>query len=191
MRILSLVMISVFTMGIVGYFPIFKLEQYRIRKEIKTQIKNKIPISELHTFRFKNPTSDVIWIRPQIEFRLNGHMYDVVHEKKHKTFTEFKCVNDTEETILFANLDQAVQDAFAENSRQNKKKGSSHENVPFQLFFNSLNVHFPSFYSVEKEFKFSYFFALKTNVIELITPPPKLILAFQSKLIRSKTDIQI
>lgn len=174
MRILSLVMISVFTMGIVGYFPIFKLEQYRIRKEIKTQIKNKIPISELHTFRFKNPTSDVIWIRPQIEFRLNGHMYDVVHEKKYKTFTEFKCVNDTEETILFANLDQAVQDVFASNSKQTTKKEKTATTVQFQLFFISPSNWFQSFFEMQTNSHFSYHFSIKTTEKQLVTPPPKL-----------------
>lgn len=83
------------------------MEQWSIQARIKKSIKEGIPESELHVIEFKS-ADDIPWTRVDKEFKLGDRFFDVVHTDPANAL-RFSCVNDVEESILFAELDQRVQ----------------------------------------------------------------------------------
>lgn len=157
----------------VGIFPVFKMKQYAIRKEIKRRIKSAIPESELHTLTFLSPETDVEWVREGKEFIFGTRMYDVVHKKIKGDSTVFQCINDKEETVLFANLDDFVQKELQGNSKNSKRKRSIGKLVRLQLFCDSVSMPYKLFIDTEREFHSDYNFRIKTNSKEIIPHPPQ------------------
>lgn len=84
--------------------------QKQIRKEVKLKIKKGVPKDELFYFTSKNPQTEFHWIKPDKEFELNGHLYDVVRTKILRNHSiELACVDDWQEAQLFQNLDLACK----------------------------------------------------------------------------------
>lgn len=91
------------------YF-VFKYRQSVIRKEIKKEIKNGVAESDLTTFTVSQLLNGKLeWIKPGKEFRLKGNMYDIVRSETENGNYVYKCINDTQETELFAELDSLVE----------------------------------------------------------------------------------
>lgn len=157
----------------VGYFPLFKLEQAKIRKAIKHKIKNSIPENQLHEFRFKHPATDVIWTREGKEFRLHDRMYDIVRSKREGNFTVFYCVNDVEETVLFAHLDDFVKKYMQDKSKNSKKKRTSRTIAYFPLFCEDFTAEL-NWSSLELKTEIPpYQFSVKNAVQSIYSPPPQ------------------
>jgi len=108
---LSILVLIVVLFNMTGFFVIFKIEQYQIRKEIKTQIKAGIPQSDLHKFSLSNHDYQRLeWIRQDIEFKSGINMFDIVRSEQFSDSIYLYCVNDIEEATLFAQLDEMVKD---------------------------------------------------------------------------------
>ncbi len=91
------------------YF-VFKYRQSVIRKEIKKEIKNGVAETDLTTLTVTQMLNGKLeWIKPGKEFRLNGNMYDIVRSDFENGNFVYKCINDTQETELFAELDSLVE----------------------------------------------------------------------------------
>ncbi|RFC55650.1 hypothetical protein [Brumimicrobium aurantiacum] len=104
-----------------GIYIAFKIEQAHIRSAIKHEIKEGIPENELHEFNL-TPTEyeQLDWIRPDIEFRKHKQMFDIVRRENKGDDIVLHCVNDKEETLLFANLEELIQNKMNKESKTPK-----------------------------------------------------------------------
>jgi len=115
-RIISLLVILIALWQIVGFFSYFEWEKFRIRKEIKQVIKQSVPEEKLVQLDFTfSEYKNIKWIEFN-EFKLNGCMYDVVCKKKTKTGYQLMCLNDIQETVLFAKLDDSTANNLVSQS---------------------------------------------------------------------------
>jgi len=96
-----------------GRLLVFKLQQYHIRAQVKQQIKAGVPEDELVLLKIPaaleqghNRVFQRIHAR---EFRYHGQMYDIVRQQSRGDTTWYYCVSDEQETLLFARLDELVQ----------------------------------------------------------------------------------
>ena len=110
-KLVAITVLSIFLFNLGGFFLVFKYQQSVVRKEIKKQIKEGVPEDELTIIKQTSEIFDeLVWIKPKKEFTYKGTMYDVVR----KTIEDngditYHCINDTQETTLFVNLDNQVK----------------------------------------------------------------------------------
>jgi hypothetical protein len=107
-KILSVILIFCISFTVAGYYPVFKMLQYRVRQEIKHRIKAGLSESQLQIITFRKQDT-IDWVRPGKEFRLNGQFFDVVRKESKAGNLIFHCINDQQEKALFATLDQMVK----------------------------------------------------------------------------------
>jgi len=120
-----------------GIFIVFKVEQAYVRREIKHQIKSGIPENVLHSFVYsKKEYEQLDWVRKDIEFRLNNEMFDIVRSEIKDDTVLLYCVNDKEETILFAQLDEMIKNKTEQES--NSSQNSSGKLIKFFKLFNCI-----------------------------------------------------
>lgn len=100
---------------------VFKLQQLKIRREIKRQIKRGVSEDDLHVISIHpNNASDLNW-QKENEFIYQGNMYDVVRKEVLEDATiVYHCINDKQEAQLFANLDEMVKKHMDTDSPANK-----------------------------------------------------------------------
>lgn len=120
---LSILFLVVVAFNMAGIFVVFKMYQKTIRKEIKQQIKAGIPEQELHVFKLsKEEYSKLNWVREDIEFRLGDKMFDIVRSENTDHSIYLHCINDTEEAILFAELDDLTLTKIQKESKNTKNQ---------------------------------------------------------------------
>lgn len=85
-----------------------------IRTRVKTSIKEGVPESDLHIIEFTSH-NDIPWTRENKEFKIDDQFFDIVRVDSNNNL-KFFCVNDVEETILFAKLDQYVNKHLNDNT---------------------------------------------------------------------------
>lgn len=138
-------------------------------------IKQGVPESELASFRFPSDKKSqekmgIRWLEDR-EFAYNGNMYDVVHKQVDDDFIIYKCVNDTQEKMLFAGLGKQIKNTM--NSDPSKSK-TLNLLQKFNLLYypeNKINLEF-----LQSETHLSYCFnpQFYYNLSkEVITPPPR------------------
>lgn len=163
--LLTLILIFQFS----GGHLLFHIQRARIKKEIKHQIKNGVPEDEMTTFTIHKSKSALQWINDH-EFWHDGHMYDVVLQTIEGDSLYLQCINDDQETSLFASLDKVVNKRLHHPS--NKKN-----------IINSLSNHYlkgyetpiPNFNQVECTHAFICDFSIKTWASPPDSPPPRFI----------------
>ena len=154
----------------------FKLKQYKVHKSIKKQIKKGV--SEKDLVLLKIPNSLEAISNPRFkrihskEFKYEGEMYDIIKQEIKGDTTWYWCVWDKEETALFSNLQELVDKAMSNNSKQQTDKNnlSSYLNSLFFTrfscnFFHPFSIKPPPFFLVGK---------LSSWVIDPTTPPPEI-----------------
>ncbi len=125
-QLISTMLLILIFISAASYYPIFKAEQWFIRKEIKKRIKNKVPDTQLHHIEFKTDQLDKIdWTRLNREFRKDGEMFDIVKSDTFPDRIVFYCVNDTEEKILFNRLENLVSEEIEKGNMPVKRKAVS------------------------------------------------------------------
>lgn len=89
---------------------LFPLQQFRIRKEIKSHIKHGLSEDELQSISFTPELSaDMIWMKDH-EFSLHGEMFDIVYRDTCPDGSiQLYCINDKQEKVLFEHLDDLVR----------------------------------------------------------------------------------
>lgn len=155
-------------------FIAFKVEQAQIRKAIKHQIKAGIPESELHYFCLSQKDYQQLdWVREDIEFRVGTNMYDIVRSENENDSISLYCVNDKEEAVLFAELDDVVKKQMEGDANSPSGKGSKTLNLVYIV----PNFHFSlvvcSFFDPANFSEINKFYA--EPVIECIPHPPDLV----------------
>lgn len=110
--------LCIFLLNMTGTYIVFKIEQTFIRKSIKHQIKAGIPEDELHEFVLSEKAYEELdWVRPHKEFRFGDEMFDIVRAETFGNTIYLHCVNDKEEALLFAQLEEITQKKMEQESR--------------------------------------------------------------------------
>lgn len=137
------------------YF-VFKYRQNTIRKEIKTKIKNGVREKELFTFTITDICfGKALWVKPGKEFELNGTLYDVVRKEYKNGLTYYKCINDKQETKLFADLDRTIEKRMNEDSDDDYFKYLIKDFVKY--IPEVVPLHFTASKKIDSSFSFHFF----------------------------------
>lgn len=104
-RIGSLLLMVFLLTITVGNHLYFTIRRSQIRADIKYQIKNGVPESQLFVIRF-HANDEPLWTKPGKEFKLGEHMFDIVRTEEGDNFTDYHCINDVQEKQLFSDLDK-------------------------------------------------------------------------------------
>ncbi len=150
---------------------LFHIQRSQIRREIKSQIKQGVPKGEMVHFRFSKSNPKIHWHNDH-EFRFENQMYDVVHQESTADSLFLECINDNQETLLFAKLDKLV-----------KKRWNDHQSRSQQKITSSLSSHYlashsisiPPLYSSIVIIPLPYTFKVLTWVKLPDSPPPRFI----------------
>ncbi len=138
-RLFSFLFLIVFVWQLAGFFIYFEIERYHVRKDIKRAIKHSLHQNEYKQFNFTNEEfKELTWINDH-EFKMNGRLYDVVKKNKNEFGYSVSCIDDIQETVLFAQLDEAT------TSNMNNQP----EKAPFKSFIKLLEFAY-----IEPDFRF-------------------------------------
>jgi hypothetical protein len=158
-----------------GFFVVFKIMQWDVKKQIKKAIKQGLPECELVVLKFPNDrkiqkSMGVKWIEKH-EFRYKGNMYDIVRSKIEGENIIFYCINDHKEEVLFANLNSQINKELSANNSKAKTLQLL-KKINFQYVYNSFKVNISDYYS--QLTSYIYFEVNYKKVFkEVITPPPQ------------------
>jgi hypothetical protein len=108
-RAFAILFLTLYVYNIAGYLVVFKSMQAQIRREIKMRIKESVPERDLVTIAVRVGDEDTLhWIKEN-EFRYTGGLFDVVRSHTSNDTTYYSCINDTQEELLFENLDAHIR----------------------------------------------------------------------------------
>ena len=124
-KIFVIILISIFTFNLAGYWGIFLTLKNNIKKDIRNLISTKVPDEKLCLVvlslkSYYDKSSEIKWIEQNKEFRYKNSMYDVVRIKVKNNNIYFYCINDKKEAELFASLYQFVEKNVTDNFNHNK-----------------------------------------------------------------------
>lgn len=175
-RIASFILLSVFLYSAAGVFVVFKIQQHEIKQEIKSRIKNNVPESELVILSFDPSSKEheaLIWLEDH-EFLYRGEMYDIVRQfTDEKNIVHYYCINDEQESKLFANLDESVDKNMQDNNKSNDVSKTVLK-LYSQTYFSLLSIHASCF--KKNDFRKSNFSnCYKSPLLEIISPPPRIV----------------
>lgn len=144
-------LLSIFLFNTVGYYIAFKAVQYNVKREIKSEVKRGLGANELTMITInKNDLSTVEWLENGKEMRYNGELFDIVRSAENSSSVNYYCINDKQEELLFANLDDHINRYIASDKpiKNNAAKKlvehvvklyfSSEESQQFCLVFSSV-----------------------------------------------------
>jgi len=97
----------------IGYYPLYKLKQWEIHTEMKSLIKASLSNEKLKCISISDTNSSELhweweWEAEQ-EFTYKDNRYDVVRTEVKDHITHYYCIQDTEETKLFSQLEKKVE----------------------------------------------------------------------------------
>ncbi len=114
---ISILLLLVF--NTIGILVVFKIQQSKIRADIKDQIKAGVPREDLHEFVMSQKGYKILeWVRPELEFRVGEEMFDIVDFEQFNDSIRLLCVNDTEEALLFVHLKELIQKKINQESNE-------------------------------------------------------------------------
>lgn len=153
-----------------GPYLTFKAQQYWVKKEIKTRIKNGVPQSELISFDANQlmNSKEFVWEKLGKEFFFKGNLYDIVSATSLNGKFIFKCINDKQEKQLFANLEHLVK----KQNETDKNDQKNQSNYFFSLYdFNAIKEFAISSTSLNQN---TFYKSQKLVHIfcAVLTPPP-------------------
>lgn len=112
-RITTFFFLFIFLYNFVGYYFIFKIEQYQIKEFIKAEIKSNIPEEELIPLSFDPLSAEfkkIVWL-DDYEFSYKEHMFDIVKQSTDSNgVLHYLCIKDLQEEQLFAHLEEYIDD---------------------------------------------------------------------------------
>lgn len=102
----------------VGYFVMNRYLREKVKREIKQEIKSGVPAGRLTTIIYTAGNSGEFKWKDEKEFSYRGNMYDIVSQEcLPNGLTLFHCINDEQETVLFRNLNQLVNNSLNGNAK--------------------------------------------------------------------------
>jgi hypothetical protein len=98
-KVLSYGLLIVFLFNTMGYYLLFELGRYQVRKEMHAKIREKS--NSISVIRIGNTVNNPRFVRlDEGEIRYDGEFFDVIHEEKTSAGTVFYCLRDTDEENL-------------------------------------------------------------------------------------------
>lgn len=168
------IFIFIFHMITVSWIPffVFKQMQFKIRKEIKNQIKNGVPEEDRLIFYDDELNADAInltWIHDR-EFRYHGEMYDILEKKIIKGRLVYFCIHDVKESGLFSKLQEMVNKEMSHNIPVKKQREML---MIYYLSFFMSNSNYNNFMGIKNvDFWIHVFINITQCFIKPLTPPP-------------------
>lgn len=146
---------------------------------MKRKIKDGLSQEMMHHFKLSSKEYEQLdWVHSK-EFRLKEEMYDVVHkETLSNDSVLLSCINDKQETLLFANLNEHIEQHF-----DIQKDGKPYSKTLIKLLkiqgllidrLGSAEVQAQEIYFVDSKY------LLASEYLPLILPPPEFNHSFQS-----------
>ena len=175
MKKLTVIAVSLaFLVNAMGYFFIFRYQQYMVKKEMMAEIRGGGFHPGLVVLRIVNPETDRHFNRlERNEFSWYGHLYDVVVERKSGNTTVFYCLRDKKEESLLADFSMYI--------RANGHSPSPVKNNPIPaLLYNLISqalVQYPVLHGQEQGITIHYpEFTSKIFPVYLVryAPPPEM-----------------
>lgn len=139
-KLISILFLLFFFWGIIGFFIHIEIKHSAIKKEIKTALKQSVPIDNLIVFKFdKKEFDNLTWIKNN-EFKFEGKLYDVVNKRIDQNTILVECISDTMEDALFQNLEELVNDDLYHNNHSKKSNSSFVKLLKMPYFYNSSEI---------------------------------------------------
>ena len=159
-----------------GHLGIFNLRKWQIRHAFKEQLEHGIPKEELSLIKIPK-----VWLKKapahfqQIEkkeFRLDGEMYDIVYQEQRLDTLWNYCIADKAESLLFAQLDDWVEEQSHEDPFQQSQTSQLERlwSSLFQIEIADLDVSIVHARASEWA---PYLFNYTVVKADLISPPPE------------------
>ncbi len=142
------------------------------KKEMKRKIKAGLKEEELHHFKLsKEEYEQLDWIHAK-EFRLKDEMFDVVRKESLSNDTILlSCINDKQESILFANLNEHIEQHFDIQKDGKPYSKTLIKLIKIQALLHSYQhnsyIDFNEFYFAKNKY------LLASEYLPLIVPPPE------------------
>ncbi len=169
-------LLFIFLFNTVGYYISFKVMECEIKTKSECDIEQGITIDALTKVVInKNNTRNIEWMDDGKEMRYNGEFYDIVKSTTASKDITYYCINDEEEDVLFAALDDYINTNIADSKPV--KNGSSKkllDHVIKIFFFNEESFSLATTPSLKKDF-FSINLFYMPALIETNSPPPEFV----------------
>lgn len=173
-RVSAFLLLAVLLFNSAGYVGAFYYAKAKIKKEIKMKLKGEFPKDQLKLIVIdtrKGEDKQLRWIEPH-EFMLKGRMYDII-----KTDTmpggviHYLCIDDEDETRLFANMDELIKREFQGNKNKRGNAVKNLEKLQMEYFLSA----FKNIYPTEQSREFGEAILLRTPdaACNPLTPPPR------------------
>lgn len=173
-QLAAVFILVILLLNIIGYYPLFKWEQWNIRKEAGLRIRKSIQKNELHLITVPESANKTEWTNEGTELNYNGQMYDIAYFEKHADSVYFYCITDDDENVLFARLDEVEKKQMDEKSNQGGKTTKDLLKIFLSLDYlitgNNLKSQIDG--PLNQLNYLSLFYS--SIFIEKTTPPPKL-----------------
>ncbi len=167
----AIFLLTIFLFNTVGYYVFFKAAQYKIKSEIKKELKSKLNENELTAIQFSSEEiAEIHWIEKGKEFIYNNQMFDIVKKTNKNGITTYYCINDKQEKQLFQHLEEQVLKQIEQN--KNSKNTSSKKGADLQTltyFFETISL---TIFKRVTSFKFNSSSKQYASVEKSITTPP-------------------
>jgi hypothetical protein len=116
-KTLGYILLLLFLFNSLGYYFIFELFKYNVKKEMQTR--TNIGSLELTILKITDVKDDPGFQRVEKkEIRYKGSLYDVIKELQSGRTTIFYCIHDKKEEILLATMNSVNKSKFLLSLRQ-------------------------------------------------------------------------
>lgn len=157
-----------------GYLLVYNTNFMLCKKEMKRKIKAGLSETELTYFTFSNRDFENLDWQNQKEFRHHNTLYDVVKKiNTENDSVKIACINDTQESTLFANLNEHI-DSFSDI----QKDGKPSTKILLKLLkIQAITNNSVSFYiqNFKTTANISYGLLFTNNYVSLSIKPPELV----------------
>jgi hypothetical protein len=167
---IALFFLFIFLFNSLGFFFVFKFNQYELHKDARAQVLAQMPNTQLICIPVTKPCQ-VSWTEEN-EFSWNGNLYDVVRsEKKSDGTMNYYCLNDSKEEELFSKLDDHLSNEL--NTKSTGKTGKLIlKLLAFDYFLDTPQLNF--YNSGPVITCFIPVSAPSSHCREITTPPPRI-----------------
>ncbi|MDQ3047741.1 MAG: hypothetical protein M3R27_09355 [Bacteroidota bacterium] len=168
-----ILLLGIFLFNLGGYFVAFKALEFQAKKEIKAQIKNGIPENEMIRIVINSSnSSELDWIKSDKEFRYKGEMYDIVRIEIKNSGTEYFCIQDKQEKILFANLEDHIRQHISDNKPLKNKTAKELKDHVLKVYSSEIKIALPLPGVSEFHYGFSKI-RFQSVALSIFCPPPE------------------
>jgi len=173
-KLVSNLLLFLFTIQIIGFVGYFEFAHYQLKKEIKSQLKEGLPKDKLAIFDFNTAQmQNLVWLKKN-EFDLNGNLYDVVRKSCKNGITHFECISDKQEKVLYAKLNQNVSSNLVDDN-QHKPVSSLFKLIQTPALLSNINVDINIINLKEnKKSTFNYLEHVSIKSNQIVSPPPQI-----------------